>query len=208
MSTTMIPEQRVSKVFELLQTGSRKEYIGGKITRLDHALQAAHLAKNEGADEETILAALLLDIGQLSPPPEQPSNTRDKYKFEYHLTDVTGNMSDINYDRVGANYLRQLGFSNKTCELIESNVLAKHYLGTFDPTYGDGAVIVFITLKGDPPSPAEIQEFENDPLFQQKVQLAKWDAAATKATEVKPPALDTYRDMAIRNLLLSMKVLY
>ncbi|KAJ2864385.1 hypothetical protein GGH94_002943 [Coemansia aciculifera] len=212
MSTNKTPEQRVSKVFELLQTGSRKEYIGGKITQLDHALQAAYLSKNEGADEETILAALLLNIGHLIPSTEQHSGTRDKNEATNRAFDIAGNYSASGgynyYAEFGANYLRTLGFSNKTCELIESNVMAKRYLLAKEPGYGDGAVLLFITLKGDPLLPTEMREFEKDSLFKQKVQLAKWDDAAAKATGVKPPVLDTYRDMAIRNLLMSMKMLY
>ncbi|KAJ2103185.1 hypothetical protein GGI09_000803 [Coemansia sp. S100] len=61
---------------------------------------------------------------------------------------------------------------------------------------------------GDLLSPTEMREFEQDPLFKQKLQLAVWDVAATKTTRDKPPALDTYRDMATRNLLMSMVTLY
>ncbi|KAJ2069815.1 hypothetical protein GGI08_000153 [Coemansia sp. S2] len=65
-----------------------------------------------------------------------------------------------------------------------------------------------ILMCGDLLSPTEMREFEQDPLFKQKLQLAVWDVAATKTTRDKPPALDTYRDMATRNLLMSMVTLY
>ncbi|KAJ2756974.1 hypothetical protein GGI19_000424 [Coemansia pectinata] len=225
-ATTMTPEQRVSKVFELLETSGKKEHISGKMSQLDHALQAAHLAKSEGADEETILAALMLNTGGIS-------ITIPKYDFEIgdrielHWNGRARNTSDTldkkqtvqstvlyDHDNIATDYFLgdsvnwgELGFSNKTSELVESNVLAKRYLLTTDLTFQTGANdgnTVLISMKGGLLSPTEIHEFEKDPLFRQKVQLAKWDDAAAKATGVKPPALDTYRDMAIRNLKLAV----
>ncbi|KAJ2249373.1 hypothetical protein GGI13_004311 [Coemansia sp. RSA 455] len=184
MSTStsiMTPEQRMSKVFEVLENSGKQEHIGENMTQLDHALRVAYLAKREGADEETILAGLLLSFMAV-----------DRYESD-----------DFN--------VRELGFSNKTSELVESNFKAKRYLSAIDPTYrnyGDGAVIMFITLRDNPLSPGDMRDFEMDPLFQQKVQLTKWDDAAAKVTGVKPPALDTYRDMALRNMLMSKKTLY
>ncbi|KAJ2755970.1 hypothetical protein GGI19_001210 [Coemansia pectinata] len=213
MSTTKTPEQRVATVFELLENSSQKGHIGGKMTRLDHALRAAQLANNDGADEETTLATLLVNIGHLIPAMEQPIISHFHYDTLDRLVDVAGNASVIDHGRVGGEYLRNLGFSDKTCELIESNVLAKRYLTTIDPDYLEPADIPAGTPGASPHyssllSSTDMSEFEKDSLFKQKVQLAKWDAAATKATDIKPPALNTYRDMAIRNLLLSMKMLY
>ncbi|KAJ2813147.1 hypothetical protein FBU31_007481, partial [Coemansia sp. 'formosensis'] len=74
----MSPEQRVSTVFQLLQDAGKKGYMGGETSLLDHALITAELAKDGGADEETILAALLLNIGRLFPPIEQGSAIDDE----------------------------------------------------------------------------------------------------------------------------------
>ncbi|KAJ2862894.1 hypothetical protein GGH94_003978 [Coemansia aciculifera] len=201
-TTTMSPEQCVTKVFQLLENANKKDYMGEKITQLDHALQAAQLAKKDGADEETILAALLHDIGHLCPSMEQCSETRGQNWAAFHKTEADMNVGVVDHDRVGAEYLRKLGFPKKTCELIESHVLAKRYLSAIDPAYHAGlssASKQSLKLQGGPFSPTEMREFEKDPLFKWKVQIRKWDDAA-KATGVKPPVLDTYRDMAIRNL--------
>ncbi|KAJ1909930.1 hypothetical protein GGI09_006520 [Coemansia sp. S100] len=202
-ATSMSPEQRATMVLELLQTGSKKEHICGKMTQLDHALQAAQLTKNEGADEETIMAALLLDIGHLIPPPRKSSVSHYVYDSLYQLIEASGIEGEAAYSRLGAAYLRKLGFSNKTSELVESNIQARRYLLSTNlnfqtgPNDGDA---VLISMKLGLFSPTEKGEFEKDPLFKQKVQLAKWDDAAAKITGVKPPALDTYHDMIIRNL--------
>ena len=56
--------QRVLAHLELLKEG----YGGYKIDRYQHSLQTATRAQREGADEETIVAALLHDIGDTIAP--------------------------------------------------------------------------------------------------------------------------------------------
>ncbi|KAJ2065442.1 hypothetical protein GGI17_000255 [Coemansia sp. S146] len=196
-ATTMTPEQRVSKVFKLLENVGKEEHISGKMTQLDHALQAAHLAKKEEIYWNG-----------------HAGNTSDTLDKKQTVKCPTGQVPNfLAVDRYEADdfTVRKLGFTKKTFELIESNVLARRYLMTTGYTFQVGANdgnVIEVAMKRDPLSPTEIQEFEKDPLFKQKVQLAKWDDAAAKATGVKPPALDTYRDMAIRNILMSMVTLY
>ncbi|KAJ2030857.1 hypothetical protein H4S04_003137 [Coemansia sp. S16] len=208
-TTTMTPEQRVSKVFEILQTGNRKEHVSGKVTQLDHALRVAQLAMNDDADEETVLAGLTIDIGHLVSP--SMVNADGVYYFTYQLIDQAGNRSAIDHGRLGADYLRQLGFSSKTCELVESDVMTRRYLSTVNPQNFVPPLtgpVGHITYQPSSLSPIEMRDFEKDPLFKQKVQIRKWSDTAANTTEVKPPVLDTYRDMAIKNLLMSMKTLY
>ncbi|KAJ2253172.1 hypothetical protein GGI13_002852 [Coemansia sp. RSA 455] len=204
-TTTMTLEQRVSKVFEILQTGSKKEHVSGKMMLLDHALRVAQLAMNDGADEETVLAALTIDIGHLVSP-SMVNADRDFYIY-YQVTDMVGNVSAIDHGRLGADYLRQLGFSSKTCELVESNVMTRRYLDALAREDIESNVVESNPAHGYVYA-VNWLAFEKDPLFKQKVQLAKWNDAAVNTTEVKPPVLDTYRDMAIKNLLMSMKTLY
>ncbi|KAJ2756331.1 hypothetical protein GGI19_000932 [Coemansia pectinata] len=202
MPTTMFLEQRVTTVFELLENAGKKEHIGGKITRLDHALQVAQLAKSEGADEETILAALFYDIGHLCLSTEQRRDVCDKNFLSYHLTNTTRNTSAIDYGRIGGEYLRQFGFPKKTCELIESDVMARRYILTVDPQRLITPAVVSVvyeSYRAGPLSSTEMREFENDPLFKQKVQLRRW-SYFVKVVEGYLATLDTYRDMAIRNM--------
>ncbi|KAJ2250986.1 hypothetical protein GGI13_003948 [Coemansia sp. RSA 455] len=224
-TNTMTPEKRVSKLFELLEISGKKEHVSGNMTQLDHALRVANLAKVEGADEDTILAALMLDTRGITVTIPSYPNMAVGDRVELYWNGYAGNTSDaVDDDEVDVIFVRKLGFSNKTSELVESNVLAKRYLGSMPPE-GLGSIIpknigitqpkdlvagvrVTIPMWGGPLSPTEMREFEKDPLFKKKVQLAVWDVAAAKTTGDKPPALDTYRDMAIRNLLMSMVALY
>ncbi|KAJ2041808.1 hypothetical protein GGH92_000705 [Coemansia sp. RSA 2673] len=201
-TTTMTPEQRVAKVFQLLELSGRKEHISGRMTQLAHSLQVANLAKTEGADEETILAALMLNIGCPHLLPEQRSDTRDMKLKMPHLVDYVPDF--IAVDRYEADDFneRKLGFSNKTCELVESIVLAKRYLSAANPaTEIDLFVLHSLLFRQTIPVGSDRGSgLEYRSLFEQKIQLIKWDDAAAKATGGKPPALDTYRDMIIRNL--------
>ncbi|KAJ2052565.1 hypothetical protein GGI03_000897 [Coemansia sp. RSA 2337] len=224
-TSTMTPEQRVSKLFKTLEISGKKEHVSGNMTQLEHALRVANFAKIESADEDTILAALMLDTGGIKVTIPPYNNFAVGDRVEFYLSGYDRNTSEaVEIGEVGDIFVRKLGFSNKTCELVESNVFAKRYLGSMTPEglesiipksmgiitreMAEAGVLVDIPLWGTPLSSTEMREFEKDPLFKQKVQLAVWDVAATKTTGDKPPALDTYRDMAIRNLLMSMGTLY
>ncbi|KAJ2757204.1 hypothetical protein GGI19_000254 [Coemansia pectinata] len=199
--STMTPEQRVTKVFELLENSGKKEYIAGRLTRLDQALQAAQMAKNGGADEETILAALFCNIGCYIPPAEEWSDARGMERIKITAVDMYGNDHIIDISFNGGEYLRQLGFPNKTCVLVESNVITKRYILATDHTR---SVFIYDVLTPMDPwvvSPDQISKFKDDVLFQYKIQLLKWEIAAADTIDIKPAAaLDTYRDMAIRNI--------
>ena len=104
--------QTVTEILAILEQGQDIHY-GEDVTQLEHALQCAKLAVDAGSDEETILAALLHDIGHLPAP------------------DGFGQMGDVgvvDHETIGANYLRQVGFSEKIAQLVESHVAAKRYL--------------------------------------------------------------------------------
>ncbi|KAJ2487439.1 hypothetical protein IWW37_005238 [Coemansia sp. RSA 2050] len=199
---TMAPEQRVTTVFQLLQNASKTSYMGEEVTQLEHALQGAQLAKKDGADEATILAILLHDIGHLCPSTETCSNTSGKVWAAFHKTNVTADINEINHARLGAEYLHKLGFPEKTCELIDSHIVAKRYLSAKDPEYLAKLSVgskQSLKLHGGPFSSAEMREFEKDPLFKVKVQIRKWEEAA-RVPGAKTPTLDTYREMAVRSL--------
>ncbi|KAJ2085792.1 hypothetical protein GGI16_006725 [Coemansia sp. S142-1] len=118
------------------------------------------------------------------------------------LVDYVPNFFPVDRYEADDFYERKLGFSNKTCELVESIVLAKRYLSAANPaTEIDLLVLRGLLVKLTRPGGSDSDSgLEYRSLFEQKIQLIKWDDAAAKATGGKPPALDTYRDMIIRNL--------
>lgn len=106
------------------------------------------------------------------------------------------------HERIGAEYLRNLGFSEKICKLVESHVPVKRYLTSKYPEYYEslsGASKLSLKYQGGPYTQEEVDAFENDPLFKLKVQVRQWDDAA-KVVDLKVPDLKSYRPMAIRHL--------
>ncbi|KAJ2043722.1 hypothetical protein H4S04_004954 [Coemansia sp. S16] len=186
MATSMSPEQRVSTVFQTLEIARKVDVVIGITTMLDSTLEVAHIVKLHGADDETILAALLQDIGIYCPLPDNWEEIFDKDENAFN-----------NYDS-GAEYLRKFGFPEKTCKLIESGILAKRYLATTDPMYLNVFDFSEESWK-EPLSPEEMSKLEKDELFQQKVWIRKWNFCRLSGLPTTH-SLDTYRDMAIRNI--------
>ena len=95
------------------------DYIGEPISQLGHALQCAHWAKKQGADDEVILAALFHDIG--------------------HLIDASAPQMDglgvINHEGLGRAFLEEHGCSERVGKLVEAHVQAKRYLCFKNPKY-------------------------------------------------------------------------
>ncbi|XP_076065687.1 2-amino-1-hydroxyethylphosphonate dioxygenase (glycine-forming)-like isoform X2 [Oratosquilla oratoria] len=59
------PEDVVAEVFSLLEAMGSADYIGESVSQLQHALQAGHLAQQEGFPVHVILGALFHDVGHL-----------------------------------------------------------------------------------------------------------------------------------------------
>ena len=60
-------------------------------------------------------------------------------------------------------------------------------------------------IKGGPFTPEQVKEFEQDPLFELKVQIRKWDDAA-KVVGLEVPGLESYRQIAVSHLMKQDKV--
>ncbi|KAJ1863514.1 hypothetical protein LPJ73_000504 [Coemansia sp. RSA 2703] len=209
-SCALSAERKVDMVFELLENGSKQGYIGENISQLEHALQAALRAVESQADDETVLAALLHDIGQFCSPSELHRMLVEDFGQETsHTASGSGPVSVgvVGHEKLGGDYLRKVGFSKKVCELVESHVVAKRYLTAVYPEYYAGlsnASKQSLKFQGGPFTPEEVMAFRADPLFEQKVQLRTWDDAS-KIVNFKTPGLEAYRDMAIRHLKSTSK---
>lgn len=118
----------IEQLFDFLKAQGGTDYMGERVSQLQHSLQAAQLAYESGADDETILAALLHDVGRFIP--EASSMPA--------LIAPGGQCVGIkDHEVLGEQYLRQLGFSDKICQLVGSHVMAKRYLIAVDKEYYD-----------------------------------------------------------------------
>ncbi|KAL1868373.1 hypothetical protein Plec18167_008299 [Paecilomyces lecythidis] len=189
--------ERASALILALEKFGQGDYIGESISQLEHSLQAASQARDSGADDELILAALLHDIGQIIPL-EQSKEVKMK------LDNSTQNVGRVGHETIGAEYLRTLGFSDKVCRLVGSHVAAKRYLTAVDRSYHDSlssASQKSLQFQGGPFRGAELQAFMEDPLQDQMVALRLWDdRAKVEGIEDTTPRAMAYLDMMANHL--------
>lgn len=148
------------------------QYGGEAVSQLEHALQTALLARQEGADAPLIVAALLHDVGHLlhGLPDDAPEQAID----------------DLHENRAATWLTRRYGKS--VTEPVRLHVAAKRYLCAVDPGYFgllSPPSITSLRLQGGPMSPAEVSEFESLPHYEAAIRLRRWDDAA------KVPGLPT-----------------
>ena len=160
-------EQIIEEVFKLYELYGSDDYIGESISQIEHASQGAQLAEKEGYDDEVILAAFFHDIGHICAK-KDPKNDMGGYGM-------------LRHEKVGANYLRRRGFSEKIAKLIENHVEAKRYLCFKDPDYYEKlsvASIATLEFQGGKMTAEEAFAFENDPLFALSIKMREWDETA------------------------------
>ena len=83
------------KIFSLYEQFGAEEYAGEKVSQLEHMVQSAQLAMEEGFDDEVVLAAFLHDVGHLLP-----------------VQDVSETMNGwgvMDHEKVGADWLLDMG---------------------------------------------------------------------------------------------------
>lgn len=192
-------EKRINALFKYMRKEGRQNYDGEVISQTEHCLQSAKLAVDANADEETILGALLHDIGRILP--------RDPSKIPKELATREGFSGRMPHDKYGEAYLRQFGFSEKVCQVVGGHVMAKRYITGLDPTYYDTlspASKTSLKYQGGPMSKEEIANSQNDPWLAEKLQVRGFDDLA-KRSDYTAPGLEHYFDMAVRNLAGSKK---
>ena len=153
----------VEIIHDLLTDSMTMPYIGEKISQLEHALQCGDLAINAGADDELILASFLHDIGHICVDNTAPR--MDEFGVEKH-------------ESVGAEFLAQLGFSKRICELVKGHVDAKRYLAYRNSEYLgklSPASLATLSFQGGPMPKEEAEKFEKSSLFKNILQLRAWD---------------------------------
>lgn len=156
-------KQKAASLINLLNTKGQGDYIGEPISQLAHSLQAAHLAKINNADEETIAAALLHDIGQFLPATEVQALAHEVRSMDSEENESVGR---IGHERIGQRYLTQLGFPKKVAALVGSHVAAKRYLCATDPNYHDSlsdASKKSLIFQGGPMEGAELRQWASSP---------------------------------------------
>ena len=176
------------EIMRLYREHGGAEYAGEKVSQLEHMAQAAQLAEAQGYDEEIVLAAFLHDIGHISEA-AKGDNEMDGYGIKDH-------------EEIGADFLREKGFSKKIARLVESHVEAKRYLTFKDPSYYTNlsdASRRTLEYQGGPMTTEEANAFEQYPLFDLIIRMRSWDEQA-KVERQPLPDLQRYRQMMLHHL--------
>lgn len=158
----------IPDICALFDAKGGRMYSGEPVTQLEHALQAATLAKSAGADAATITAALLHDLGHLL-------NDQGETPTARGIDDV--------HQYFALPFLRPL-FSPAVIEPIRLHVDAKRYLCATRPDYYEALSADSkrsLTLQGGIYSSEEAEEFIALPWAKRAVELRLWDDAAKEA---------------------------
>lgn len=151
---------------------------GEGVSQLEHALQSAQLARQEGVGVELIAAALLHDVGHfLADPAETAANQ----------------LRDARHEVVAAEWLAPL-FGPAVTEPIRLHVEAKRCLCAERPVYLadlSAASRQSLAVQGGPHSPAEVASFLAHPHADAALRLRGWDDAA-KVIGMPTPKLDEF----------------
>lgn len=183
----------VTEILSLYERFGGDDYIGEPVSQIEHMCQAAQIAEREGYDDEVILAAFFHDIGHLCEHIMSVSHM-DGYGVHDH-------------EKLGADYIRDKGFSERIAKLVASHVAAKRYLTYRFPEYYEKlspASKETLVFQGGVMGEEEAKNFENDPLHTLYISLRKWDEEA-KQEQIPLPSLEHYRDMMTRHLILQQK---
>lgn len=196
MSTSV--SQHLDYIFRLLEEQGQGDYLGESISQLEHCKQAAYFAEKDAQDEQTIIAALLHDIGQFLPL-EQFRTPLENAKL---IDSEVANVGRQGHDTLGQKWLEQHGWPQKVCDLVGAHVLAKRYLTATRPGYFDtlsSASKASLRMQGGPFNSDELKKFEENPFHPQMVALRLYDDQA-KVVDLVTPPLESYRPMAERVL--------
>lgn len=168
----------IEDILQLFAQHGDSEYGGEAVTQLEHALQSASLAEQEGASSFLIAAALLHDVGHLLH--DLPDDAPDRGIDDHH-------------ENSASTFLRQL-FPAEVTEPVRLHVTAKRYLCAVEPIYLErlsGPSLISLRLQGGPMTADEVASFRQNPHHPAAVRLRRWDDTA-KVPKLQTPSLSHF----------------
>lgn len=175
-------------IIDLYNQFGQADYIGEKVSQIQHMTQCAILAENEGYDDEVILAAFLHDIGHLL-----------ENKFPVSRMNQFG---VVDHEKIGHDFLLNCGFSYRIVQSVKAHVSAKRYLTYKYPDYYEQlseASKATLEFQGGKMSESEAATFEEDDNYQLFVAIRKWDDLA-KNPALSVPSLEKYESLIYQHL--------
>ncbi|HEY2629745.1 MAG TPA: HD domain-containing protein, partial [Usitatibacter sp.] len=175
---------KLADIEKLFRDHGHIAYSGEGVTQLEHALQCAQLAEEEGASAELVTAALLHDLGHLlNQQGESPT--------------VRG--IDDQHQYFAIPFIRPL-FAPAVVEAIRLHVDAKRALCSLDPEYYEALSDDSkrsLTLQGGIYPRQETEAFVAKPFAADAMRVRRWDDRAKVAGATTPP-IGHYLEIASR----------
>ena len=177
---------KAEQLIEVLRDADSRGYIGEAVSQLEHGLQAAHFASQACKDEEVILACLFHDIGHLCAD-------EDAEQMDW------AGVAD--HENLGAQILKEAGFSERVAELVASHVNAKRYLASKDGYCENLSPASLLTLEhqGGKMDADEAESFRNHEDFKNYLLVRACDDKA-KVVDLEVAGLDHYIEMVHRHI--------
>jgi len=169
-------EQVIDEIKELFNKYGSANYIGEKITQVEHSVQAGILALNDPQlhnydnylYNSVIVSAFLHDIGHL---------LGMKTKKET-MVDEQGILGIQYHEILGSKWLQEKGFSKLIQHLVKNHVNAKRYLCTTNELYHSklsDASLRTLQLQGGLMNTNEIKSFKQQPFPELCIKIRIYD---------------------------------
>jgi phosphonate degradation associated HDIG domain protein len=176
-------------IIALFEKRASTQYGREAVSQMEHALQCAQLAEQAGETDETIVAALLHDMGHLiaaenTGAPDDAQERDDLHQY------------------VALPFLRGI-LPDAVLEPIRLHVDAKRYLCSAEPTYWaslSDASKRSLSLQGGPFTESQLAAFMAQPYAEEAVRLRRYDDFA-KVPQKQTPDL-AYFAQKLQNVLL------
>ena len=168
----------IPEIVELLGSRATTWYGQEAVSQLEHALQCAHLAERANEAPETVVAALLHDLGHMLSAERTPVADQDGLPAKDDL-----------HQFVALPFLRSL-FPDAVLEPIKLHVDAKRYLCAVDAGYWaelSPASKHSLELQGGRYDDAQVRAFEDLTFYAEAVRLRRYDDLAKVPGQVTPP---------------------
>ncbi len=156
-------------------------YSGEPVSQLEHALQSAQLAEQDGASDALVVAALLHDLGHLLNP-----------RVQAHDTPTEQGVDDL-HQYYALPFLRA-NFPDAVLEPIRLHVDAKRCLCAIDPAYFaclSPDSVRSLALQGGVYDAQQAVAFQAQPYADDALRLRRWDDLA-KVAGLETPPLEHY----------------
>ncbi len=178
------------RLLEAMRDSAARRYGGEAVSELEHALQCADLAREEGADGELQLACLLHDVGRYA---VDQSLVADKKDPEAPVRGARGH-GDVGADLIAP------WVPDRVTWCVRMHAHAKRYLCAIESTYHDalssGSKRTLV-MQGGVMTRDEAGRFGAEPWAKDAVALRRWDDRA-KVVGQRTRSLDDWAPLLRR----------